>query len=390
MIRFLPDTWLDVVMRPFDMVAPEANSYVEIAAPDLRLAAAFILAAILFLLWRRRRDSARAALLLLALTVASMAPWMLTTGNGRYFIPWLILSGPLCVGLVRALPVTRPMKLTIVGLLILGQGYMVGQNSPWNAWALSRWQQAPYFQVDPPPEEPSTYVTIAPISYSLIAPKFPRESRWIHIGTENATPRDAAFIDRFVRRASLLTLVVPTIPAETGSDGQPSGPVREALDKLLRLRKLSMQADVPCRLLRSEGLARMHFRSGVDVPSSVSDKIGFWLCPVQYTPDRKSEATPLGRDRDSDSEPVFEAIERLCPRFFSAGEATTVQVVAGAMREYAGSDTKLYVLDNGLVLYKFWRSLNPVTIGTKQEVLQGQARLDCNQIRAPNWRRGGP
>jgi hypothetical protein len=50
----------------------------------------------------------------------------------------------------------------------------------------------------------------------------------------------------------------------------------------------------------------------------------------------------------------------------------------------------VYVMEDGEVLYKFWRSLNPVTIGSRAEVLAGQAHVDCTKIRAPTWRGGGP
>ena len=36
MIRFLPDTWLDALLRPVAMAMPDGWIYVETMAPDLR------------------------------------------------------------------------------------------------------------------------------------------------------------------------------------------------------------------------------------------------------------------------------------------------------------------------------------------------------------------
>ena len=57
------------------------------------------------------------------------------------------------------------------------------------------------------------------------------------------------------------------------------------------------------------------------------------------------------------------------------------------MRHYSGSDTRVYVMENGEIAYKFWRSLNPVTIGSREDVLAGRAVVDCTKIRSPTWRR---
>ena len=157
MIRFLPDDWVDVLMRPIDMVAPEANVYVEIAAPDIRLAAALIAASALLVLWRWRTSPARPTLALLALLIVSMVPWLATTGNGRYFIAWLVLLGPLCIGLIRPLPMATGKKLALGGALIIGQLFVLSENPPWRTWTWLNWTEAPYFQIDPPPAEPVSY-----------------------------------------------------------------------------------------------------------------------------------------------------------------------------------------------------------------------------------------
>jgi hypothetical protein len=379
-IRFLPDDWVDIVMRPFDMVSPEANTYVEIAAPDVRLAAAVLLVLAVLLLWRKRAGTARATAWLLALLAASAAIWLGTTGNGRYFIAWLVLLGPLCLGLVRLLPTSAGRKFFLASALIAAQLFVLAENSPWGSWTWVEWDDAPYFQVETPPTEPATYVTIANISYSLLAPQFPADSRWVGLGGGIAK-RDAPVVDKILSTSTRLTLLVPAITAETRADGRPSAAAAEALSRLLKPHGLSLRGSEQCRHLASEGMQKIVHRQRTAPPAA---KYGFWLCPLQYHP----VAAPQPGEEDPAAKAVFQAVERMCPRFF-AGDSPPLQISGGWVKHY-DSDTKVYVLDDGSAYYKFWRSLNAVKIGTAEEIRSNRASIDCSKIRAPNWRRGGP
>ena len=387
MIRFTPDSWLDVVMRPLDMISPEANIYVEVAAPDVRLAAALLLAGAVLAYWKRVRARAdkRPVVALLLLTLAAMVPWLATTGNGRYFTPFLLLLGPLCVGLVRLLPLSVSMRFAALGLLVVVQVALLAEDPPWGKWSLAYWRGAPYFDVAAPPTEPRSYVSMTSISYSLIAPKFPEQSRWMNAAAPVSGAREQEYSRKWLSSAQSLTLVAPSIPAETADDRQPSTAVLATLNRLLEPRGLSLASGVRCEFLRSGGLGRMAVRAGAADSESLS-RLGFWLCPLRYDP--AAAAKPPAPDPAIEA--VFEAVERMCPRFFRGGEAQTTRAEEGAVRHYGNSDTRIYVLDNGLVRYKFWRSLNAVTIGSREDVLAGRARVDCGKIRAGTWRNNGP
>jgi hypothetical protein len=386
MIRFLPDSWWDVVMRPLDMISPEANMYVEVAAPDLRLAAAFVLGIALLACGRRVRADRRPALTLFGFTLLAMVPWLATTGNGRYFTPFLMLLGPLCVGLVRLLPLSRSMGFATVAMLLLGQGFLITQSAPWGTWAHLYWREAPYFQVDTPPREPRSYVILTPISYSLIAPQFPQESRWMNASAPIPGARERERGRKWLMAARSLTLVAPSMPSHTTDDGQPTEGVIRVFNQLIRSRGLSVVPGARCELLHSRGLVTMERRNAGDADSA---RIGFWLCPLRFDPAAyfAEPAQPAGGKQPIDE--VFDGVEKLCPRFFPPGEARTEYIGGGAMRHYSESDTRVYVMDDGEVLYKFWRSLNAVTIGTRQDVLAGKVHVDCTRIRAPIWRNGG-
>ena len=388
MIRFVPDNWVDALLRPLDMISPEANIYVEVQAPDLRLAAVILLGLGVLVCARRGAGDRRPALQLLALTLLAMAPWLATSGNGRYFTPFLLLLGPMCVGLVRLLPLSTSMKFSTVALRLLVQGVLLFEASPWGGWALANWRDSSYFQVSASPVEGRSYATLAPLSYSLIAPQFPAQSRWMNLSAPVSGPRERAYARKWLTDARSLYLLAPAYPSQVERNNQPSVGVVTVFNQLIAARGLSVSPGAQCEWLSSAGLASMASRYGSPDDPSAPSSFGFWLCPLRFDAARIAEAA--GSPENTPVDAVFAAVEKLCPRFFPAGEAGTQHVEGGAVRHYASSDTRVYVLDDGEVLYKFWRSLNAVTIGKRADVLAGRARVDCSRIRAPTWRSGGP
>ena len=53
----------------------------------------------------------------------------------------------------------------------------------------------------------------------------------------------------------------------------------------------------------------------------------------------------------------------------------------GVRRFYVDSDMRLYVFKDGRVVYKYMRALNPVILGTLEEVMAPEFRIDCTGIR---------
>lgn len=388
MIRFMPDSWVDVLMRPLDMISPEGNIYVEVQAPDLRLAAALLLGAVVLLSSARRRADKAPALQLFALTLLAMIPWFVTSGNGRYFTPFLLLLGPLCIGLARLLPLSPSLKFSAMGLVLLLQGVLLFEAAPWGNWSLATWDRGSYFQVAAPPAQPRSYVTISPISYSLIAPQFPAESRWMNLSAPLAGERQQAYGRKWLSEAKSLYLVAPSLPSQMGADDQPSPAVLQVFEKMIQGRGLKLVDGTRCDFVPSRGLASMALGRDLDKRPADAARFGFWLCPMRYDPVAVPADVP--GPADLEVEAVFDAVEKLCPRFFPAGEASTQPFEEGASRHYSSSDTRVYVLDDGEVLYKFWRSINAVTIGRRADILAGRVHLDCTKIRAGTWRSGGP
>lgn len=387
------------------MAAPDAGIYVEFMAPDFRFLFALALLAVLAIAALRARvggsasdktndrtASWRVTSLLVAVMAASFVPWLMTSGNGRYFLPWLLFVGPLCVALARQLPITRTARLALVALFVALQAFAIQQSAPWRAWTMSEWKNPPYFQVEVPPEareRPSTYVTMAPISYSLLAPLFHPESRWISL---YYAPAPAANTPDARRTAALLAaagsgrllLLVPAVQGAMTQDRLPDANVSAALGGQLRRYGLVLDRAGTCRFLHSRSLAAMGLG---EKTQEQREQSGFWLCGLERMEGGAPPAAPTTRH-----DAVFARLEAQCPRLFpSGGDHGSIALAHGEMRTYLSNEMKAYVYDNGEVFYKYYRALNPVLVGSIQDIMAGRAKLDCNRISGRSglpWERG--
>lgn len=386
-MRFLPDTWLEALLRPLTMAAPRANAYVEIMAPDFRFVFALVLLVLLALLALRQSGAAhagsrRTVFVLLAALAIAFVPWLVSSGNGRYFVAGLLVVGPVCVGLAALLPVTKALRLTIALGMVAGQAFAVQQSSPWQAWGLAPWSKAPYFDVELPAEwraQPATIVTMSTISYSLLAPLFHPESRWISL--HNAPPPgsnrlDARHTEAFLSKArpGRILLLVPVVPGTLDAERLPNARVTDAINGQLAPYRLAFAQPQSCRFLPSATLAAMGLGEKTAKQRAQS---GFWLCHLARI---GADAAPAPATTRYDA--VFRALEQQCPRLFPAGGDGRSQALPHAeMRSYLSAEMKAYVYDNGEVYYKYYRALNPVLVGNMQDVLAGRARVDCGAIR---------
>jgi hypothetical protein len=382
MIRFMPDTWQDALLRPITMALPDGGVYVETIAPDLRFV--FILVLVLAWLLFRVRGSAprRLTLGLLAFTALTFVPWLASSGNGRYFVAVLFLAGPLAIALLYHLPLSRHMQLSLAVLMISLQAGLLHLNAPWNSWGLAPWTEPPVFDVEIPQDmrtEPATYVTLNGISYSLIAPRFHPDSRWISLASQVGGPLDNAIGKRtraFLASASTLRLLLPSPAGEPLTPTLPPALV-DSLNLTLAAYSLQLAPDARCRVLPSAGLTSLGEKVGRHEVHEVVEPRGFWVCPLQKATGPRS---PSGKP-DPKAEEVFARVEHACPRLFAPGEALTSVLPTGRRRFYVSSDMRLYVLNDGRVMYKYMRALNMALVGSVQDVLSPGFRMDCDHVR---------
>lgn len=384
MIRFLPDSWLEALLRPFAMAYPGGAIYVETIAPDFRFVFAIVLG-LAWLFFRVRAQAARARTLgLLALCGLAFVPWLLTSGNGRYFIPVLLLVGPLCIALLHHLPVTPSLKVSLAILMIALQAFLLHENEPWNSWGLVEWREPPAFGIEVPKDleqTPATYLTLTGISYSLIAPHFHPQSRWMGLASQQSRSPDSPVGRRaraFLAAADKIFLIFPSLAGQSGTMERPPSEIVEAMDLSLMEYDLVIAKKGACRMLPSSGLTAMGQRPGAQGNAEPPEARGFWVCPLlRERPERNVQ-----RDLPTpEVEAAFAAVERACPRLFPPGQAATTMLPIGARRFYVSSDMRLYVLNEGRVIYKYMRALNSVELGTRESVVAPDFKMDCNNVR---------
>lgn len=384
MIRFLADSWLEALLRPFIMGLPLGGIYVETIAPDFRFIFALLLAvAWLVVLVRTRRSAPMPTVVLLAFCAASFVPWLVTSGNGRYFMATLLLVGPLAVVLLHQMPLTRGGRLAGAALMLATQGFLAYDVVPWHSWGLVEWRDPPPFAVDVPQDvarRPATFVTMTSISYSLLAPSFHPESHWISLASQQGrrvSPRDTRQVQQLLTKASTIYVLFPSPPGQVITSTRIPEPLAESLDAALTPHGLRMPADRQCRLMPSRGLTSLGLQPGAPVPTAPEEQRGFWLCPADRVAPVPAPAIASTNPR---VEAMFDRLEQMCPRMFKPGTAISVALPGGIRRHYSDSDMRLFVTQDGEVLYKYIRSMNAVSIGSVDQVLDPSFKLDCKNI----------
>jgi hypothetical protein len=217
------------------------------------------------------------------------------------------------------------------------------------------------------------------ISYSLLIPQFHPQSRWMNlanaplpgVGAFNSE-RTAAFL---AKSQGKLKLLVPVVPGMLTEALLPNAKVSEVIGSQLAPFGLDFAQPQACRFLHSHSLASMGLREKTDQQRAQS---GFWLCELRRVA-ASSKPAAYGHRYDA----VFAALEKQCPRFLPAnGDGPSLALPSGEVRSYLQAEMKVYVYEDGQVLYKYYRDLNPVDVGKAQDILAGRARLDCAGVRA--------
>jgi hypothetical protein len=391
--RFVPESLTEALLRPVAMASPTGGVYVEFISPDFRFLflLVLVLAVVAWSMARRDRLAGKPALVLATFVAVAFAPWLATSGNGRYFTPVLLLAGPACIGLLHLLPATRGFKLAAGTGMLVWQALLLHDVGTSGAWTFVHWRNPPAFAIDVPADlaaSPATYVTLSDQSYSLIAPRFHDASRWINISGINGWAQRSIAGRRareFLSTGDPLRVVFPAPNARLAS-APLQDDLRAAIDALLARQNLSIADPAGCRRLVSAGLG-LASTGGAGTASEPGTPLAFWVCPLARNA-RQGGGEPLAAPSQADA--VFDALENACPALFRRGEAVTLPIPSGALRAYTAADTKVYVLEDGTVMYKYARSLNAEVVGTVQEVLGGGFRMDCAKVRrrsALPWQR---
>lgn len=190
-LRFVPESWRELLARPFLMAWPRYRVYVEALLPDVRPAAALglgLLACVGLARRGSRREHAanmpRAAWIYFAVYCAiGGVLWLKVSGNGRYGLGLLLLLGVAVTGLLARLLAPRRALFAcavIAGIqAILFVARVDGHRFMPVAHART------WFDVSVPSEyaeRPHAFVLTTLQSYSFVAPFVHPSSRFVDIG----------------------------------------------------------------------------------------------------------------------------------------------------------------------------------------------------------------
>jgi hypothetical protein len=384
MERFTPDVFLEWLLRPLLMADPSAFLYVEFTAPDLR--PAFLLALTLIGLAfgsLRARLTAETWRLMIAFWL-SLYLWTFVSGNGRYFLSALVLLGPLLVLAWRGWPGTNSFRWST--LLLLGglQAAALASTYQSNVWGRVDWAGGPAIDIEDGAvrHRPAAFIVAGGNAYSMLVPRFHPESRWMKIvGQHDMSPaaREYASAVEVLSGPLPRLLVIPLSAGFSDRNDQPGLELRLLLGQSLSNFGLTLTGE-PCSILRS-ALPRATVASAVVIrPGEVPKEPvrGFWFCPMVYSDAGRlaAMAKPPSASQWSD---VFAAIEQRCPRFFPPGGGVTREFEDMASRWYPSMDTLISVRGPDLVSYKYYRSLNPRSIGSVADIRAGRFAIQCDK-----------
>lgn len=408
MIRFSPDSLMEALLRPAIMALPKSWVYTEVMAPDLRfLFAALLGMGLLPSLWRRlgTSDPLRHTYLLFGLVALAFVPWLLTGGNGRYFMPFILVVGVLCIALVWNSSLSVSMKYATLVVMLGTQGYVVSINSPWlpfDSIEWTRWRGPEYLELKGDPsvmaEKNVTYVTFTGQTHSFLAPKFPPNSRWVNLisfdGADfNHPDRVFSRAKRILGRATKLKLVVKAQPrASLPDSGGPNALAVGALNKEIGRYSLRIINGQYCSLARTEAVS-----GGGVLTSDTAEDIerikalsGFWICPIQYT--GMVASAQESKVEFEQGRLAIQKVEIICPRLFPPGQKNFKYQSYGLDRGYSESDSNLmYAIKDKKVYVKFMRAMNPQLVGHADDILKPSYRLDCGHFTSREslpWSRG--
>ncbi|MBK9136832.1 MAG: hypothetical protein IPM15_21400 [Betaproteobacteria bacterium] len=399
MLRFIPDSWSDGLLRPLLLGDPVVGLYLEAHAPDWRfplLIVFLVVAAAGMALGKapRGRLHAPSGLLtavqwrLLIGLFLTFYLWTFLSGNGRYFMWALMVVGPLVVVAAGRLPATQAMRNTVIVGAIALQGWAVWMTYEPNLWGLRPWRDGPGMTLAKTPlqDKPAVFLTIGFISYSILVPQMHPLSRWANItGQRDIVPGTP----EHEKLQALLNSPLPkyvlfnAARIARAKDDQPLAAAGEAMQRILREQSLQPLARHCDFVAATVGGTPFNMRSQQPVED------GFWFCAVE--PVRARQVVEPRKPVAPELDDVFERVERHCPRYFPAGSAHTRLASDGAfVRHYAYSDTSLFINEAGGVYFKYFRAINPSVIGEVHTVRQGQLTLDCTRLPGryvPPWER---
>jgi hypothetical protein len=396
--RFIPESLINALWRPFAIVNPVAMVQEELTAPDLRYAALILLVSALFVSWFWKRlanstiPAARAespATRVLAALGCGLAAdwvmWLIASGNGRYFLPMASVTAVVIVALIFRLFATRPKVRNYVFAAILGIQTVqlcVGAN---HRWTPVPWDHH-WLGIEMPEKlatEPNLYLTVGAQSNSFIAAFLAKDSGLINfsgayaLGPEGASgARIAALIHRYAPHLRVLWRLTRLETWKMRHEHR-----LQVDDALLRF-GLRIDTD-DCARITVQGLPPDPEILNTSVLSELDESADThpntsYLMTCRIVPDDTDRSAELARERAVNS--VFDRVEDACPALFEPRRLRTERYGETWQRLYLNTDLVLSISHGSITFTNpVVGGIPPVYLGLESDWAKGPLQLKCGR-----------
>lgn len=385
--RFVPDSLIIWLTKPFVMLDIYSYVHTEIRSPDAK-PLLFCIALVALAICKLRlinSSSCQAACSArhpsfgwtLAFVGMAWCVWLSWSGNGRYAIALFAVMGVSLVAIIARLKSMMSVGgfqlLVLISMLL----QMAALASADYRWTVSRgWKASdPFIKGSLPLElqkSPATFVTTNGLTHSHLAFSAHPESRWIGLlGSASIRPQGPGFAraQKMLAQSSRIYLVMrASVPAGDLVQSK----VERSSENMARaasgvIEPYGLQADASQVCLFAE-THTLKFEI-----ESTKIRRGFWYCPVRYSEALATESKAKRESaQDQKIERAMDAAELLCPRFLKPGK--TMPSIHGAdqrFRNYPPTDAAL-IYQAGFLRMETYGNFQAVKIGTVDDLLRGK------------------
>jgi hypothetical protein len=393
--RFIPDSLIDALVRPFEMSDTEPMIHEELSSPDIRYALLLSVFLIIVIAWfwqsiRRAsipvaaphsKSSTRMLTALGCGFVADWIAWLVGSGNSRYFIPMACVAAVLAVALLFRLLANHILgRNGILLALFVAQGTQLALGTDF------RWNPAPWdgrwFNVEIPERlaaEPSLFLSMGGPSNSFLIPFLAKGAGFVNfsgsfvLGPDGAT---AAHVRAMIRNSEPHLRVLLS-GKEIFPDSARREPRQSDVDDILRT--FGLRVDMSdCETITVEGLRPKPWRafnSSLPLPPMPRHKSQFASCHLMADTADQSQELVARQAVDV----VLNRLEDACPALFQPARTQTEHVNHVWLRAYGATDLTAWVGNGEVKFIDATRGPHEIIVGREEAWAQGPLPLECGR-----------
>jgi hypothetical protein len=409
--RFIPDSLIDALQRPFDMVGRANMIHDELSAPDIRYALLLLvfLISIIAWLWRsnrgksdhvagpRTKSTTRALAALGCGFAFDWIVWLVDSGNSRYFIPMACIAAVLAVALLfRLLKNHTAGRNAILLVLLVAQGFQLSLVAVDTSGRGFRWNQAPWkgpwFDVVTPDglaNHPNLYLSIGMEANAFVAPFLAQGSGLVNFAGGYSLGPDGANATRvramIARSAPHLRVLVSG--DQLYQDSALRLPRESDVHDALRTFGLRVEMS-DCETITLHGLRPVQglgpwrpLASSLPLPTGPITRLPYTshLVSCQVVADNRDESREIADRRTADV--VLDRLEESCPALFQPARPQTQHINRVWLRVYSATDLTAWIGNGEVKFIDPTRDPHDIVVGREEEWERRPLPLECGRRR---------